>query len=651
MIPGSLGVMAQVSIGLLVAFLVLPFLLLRQDRRESPLLRALRAVVLALAAVFAVGFLLAVTSSVELATMGLVLGFTLVAAGWARRRQGDLERQRAARAQQTAKVLDAMDPGSEHSFATLALDALRHLWPWVVRTARRLGRAENFLSLVALGVIAWQQVPGLLGQAAPGTPDGYVQLLASKTIALNMGVYQTGTYPIGVPLVAALVATGFFFDPLNVLRFLGPLLALALPLAGALLALEIADSGWAAFTALALGGLSALPAIGQGTLEAWNPLSLHLAALMLLSGAAFTVRALRRDTARDGLWAGAAFFAATVAQPLAWPYAALLSLALGLPWLGRRPALRQAAFGLLGASLGLLPVAIGLLGGHAVSQSLLAPPPLPTAATPGWLAGGAGGALLLAAGLALTLPSIGRWRRLSDDAPLYLGLGLTVLALGALSLAPPGAPWGVTLTQGDFAGLIGLPILVGFTFSLVANRLQYPAAAQGLAMLLAVGGIASGAATAQPLARYEVQGSESTLQNITEAYQAYQWTVVSPTEQYSELLGKGWHVELTTFLAQLPQTVAADGRLAPAQWPRLPILSPDVFLFAPRVTADGLRPQPGDLGRPVPASLSAAENMGRDGAVLDAHAYAWAMAFLKAHPRSASVYFENPDLLVLHIHQ
>ncbi len=653
MIAGAaVGAALQVLVGLAVAFGVLPYVLLRRDPALSPFVRFWRALVLGSGAWLAGGFLLAAAASIELATVGLLVAFAIGLAAYLRSRQGSLAKQKAARDEQAAKMLDAMDPESQHSLASLALDAARQILPWLRHALTKLAKAENLLAFLVLALIALRQFPPLLAQSAPGTPEGYVQLLAAKTLALNMGLYSQGVFPVGVPLIAALMSTSFFLDPLNILRFLGPAVAVLLPLAAGLLALEVADSPWAVFTAAALTGLTVLPALGIGTVTVWHPLALHLGTLYLLVELAFCLRALQRSSPSAVPIAAVAGFAAVMSQPYLWPFAAGLPILLGLPWLrSRQIAARAMLAAFAGSTVALLPVAIGLLGHHPPAAILMAAPALPGAPPPEWLSGPGGVALLLAVGLVLSAVSLWRWRTLRDDAPLYLGIGLVLLAFGGACLLPLPGTLGSVLSLGDLPGLVALPLLSGIALSLVANRSQYPAAAQGLALLLAAGGIVAGFAPAQPLTRYEVPGSEAVLQKISGFLEAYQWTVISPTEQYSELLGKGWHVELVDFLAKVPLAVARKASLRPAAWPGLPILTSDTFLYVPLVTSDGIRPTTADRAAPLPTSLSAAENLGPAGAVLDAHAYAWAMAYHKAHPSSSSFYYRSPGLLVLWIRQ
>ncbi len=646
---GAAGAALQVTIGLATALALLPYILLPRLPQGPPLTALWRLLTAGAAIWLALGLLLALLSSIELATIGLALTLMIVAARYLHRRRLSQPQLQAARDERTASALDAMDPDTEHSFLSLTRDALAR-WARALRLAGlRLRRPENLVVLVVLVIVVWREFPAALGQVVPATPDGYEQLLAAKQIALNMGIYTTGAYPLGVPILAALLSTSFFFDPLNVLRFLGPLLALLQPLAAAALAAEIAESTWAAAVALTLVALTALPALGGGSLDAWYPLSAHAALVFLLAQGAFLVRSLRRGIPQDAWLACTAGFVAVLFEPLAWPYAALLAVGLGLPWIGRRRAgVRAALLALLGATVGFAPFAAALLTGHAPAATLLSSPAVSSSAVPGWLTGTGGLVVLAGSGLLMLLTALRAWRY--DDGPLFLGFGICMVAFAAEALLPIPPPLSVTLGVGGYVGFLAVPVLVGWLFSFAANQPQESRAAQGLAILLGAGALASGLMPVQATTRYEVPGSGVVTGRIETAYEAYQWTAISPTEQYSELLGKGWHVELRSFLRTVPLADAKNPRMLPRNWP-LQILSPDTFLYVPRITTDGLRPARADLAKSVPDSLAAAENLGPDGRVADAHAYAWAMAFLSAHPQSASVFFRGPDLLVLRIHQ
>lgn len=645
---------AQVTLGLLIWFVAVP--LWQWPRRgRSTLEKIFYSFTISVCVWLGLGYLLAMTSSVELATLLLLLAGLIAAHSYRSWRKdlrgGRQQERRERRTERTARLLDAMDPDSQHSFvAVVRQDAHSALAAGKLALKRYL-QPYNVLSAVAVAAILAQGIASVGGQYAPATPDGFTELLAAKTLTLNMGAYSLGTYPMGLPLMTAILSTVFFSDPMQILRFFGPWTALLVPLAAALCALAVADSGWASLAALVLTGLTFAPALGGGTGDVWVPLTLHLAAAFILLSVAFSVRFLRRQEMPDAWAAAAAAFASVLCQPLVAPLTILLPLLLMLPSARRinRPWLVPALVST--ASLfGLVPVLAGVAAGHPWLSALLIPLAATVAQVPAWLTGPSAIAFLGAAGLLSGLSAL-RMRSLpASDAGLFGGIALILLVLAVIAALPLPAPFSAVVHLGNVVGYVALPLLLGWIFALVADRSPYPRAAAGLAGLILVGTLAGAARPGQVLLADQLPGAAQVVTRIAGTFPAYSWTVVSPVQQYSEVLGKGWHVELITFLHKVPLADAGDAAFRLDLWTPLRIETPDIFMFVPLQDEGGARPRPSDAHLPLPATSSSAY-AGRAGLIVDAHAAEWARLFLQSHPHAARVFFRNRDLLVIWIHQ
>jgi hypothetical protein len=645
---------AAVSVGLLLWFVGVP-LWLWPRTGAPPLERVLYALVTSAGLWLGLGYLLALVSSIELATLMLLLAVVVAMRTYVRTRRDahgqKAEEQRQRRAERTAQLLDAMDPGARHSLAAIVRQEVQSLLATLRTALVRAARPYNVLSVAAILAILSQSIASVSHQYAPATPDGLTQLLAEKTLALNMGIYSLGTYPVGLPLIVAVVSTVFFSDPLQILRFIGPWISILLPLSAALCAGAMADSGWAGFSALVLTGLTFWPAIGFGSGNVWLPLSTHLATAFVVLSLAFSVRFLRRQENLD-IWAAAsAAFAAAITQPLVAPLTILLPLLLTLPSITHTPRTWALPAMTAAASLvGLLPLLAGVATGHPLVQTLIVPLAGPGGQVPAGLSGPFAEAGLGGAAIAIGWTALRIRIHPSGDASLFGGVALVIAGLVLATVLPLPVLWRDVLQFGDVVGSLAVPLMLGWGFSLVEEHSGYPRAAAGLTLVLVAGSIIGAARPGQSLPLDATPGAAQAVTRIADNFPAYAWTAVSPVDQYSVVLGKGWHVELVTFLRKVPLAEARDSAFRLDRWRPLRIETPDTFLFVPLREQSGERPTAQDLLHPLPPENSLAYT-GRAGLIVDAHAAAWAKAFLQSHPREAHVYWRTQDLLVLWIHQ
>jgi hypothetical protein len=534
------------------------------------------------------------------------------------------------------RLFDAFDPTGPNTLPRQLSRLVRNLGKHGRRLLSRLLYPPN---LAALLIVFWALGAALLyplWHASPAEARGYSYLLAVKTLFVNGGLYQGGLYPSGLFAVMAAIATVFFQDPLNVLRF-WPVLTLGLGLlfTGAL-ARELAGQRVALALAVALAALTSLGSWGWPDWSLQSPLELRFAAALVPGGLLFAVRYGRYGRGLDRLLAGAAAFAASAAEP--WAGAALLVASLSLladrrhsRWQGQAVVTELA-----GGALGLLPLLAGWVRHIPLTPLLWGYPLEPGPISPTLGRWGAG--LILAT---LAAATARRWRlRAGSGVPLFAGLCLL------LALSPPAA---LVVLGGGLMALSFTAYLPAWALSGVLGWREYRGA--GWAAAAGLFGVAFWLAPATPLPPIINQPPDTGVEylRIASHFPAYQWTIVSPALQYSEVLGRGWHFELSTFVQQYTLEEAGNPHFRLSRDAAHPIPTPNVFLF--------LEPWPEGLGRPVDAAdlrapLTATPSYsGEDLAAIEARGLAWAKAYLGAHPRTAHVYFRSPQLVVIWIQQ
>lgn len=508
-------------------------------------------------------------------------------------------------------------------------------------------------------------------QASPGAPLGYVHLLTAKNLGLDLGPFASGVLPLGLPALMAAISALFSLDPVNVLRSLVPLTACLIALAAGELSKRIGRSVWAGAAGAALVGLSTLPAVGAPFFHLTTPLAPELALAMALMATSFAwdvasdarEEITRSDaTDRDGAprWSRAGLYlslgAATALDP--WmgavalvPVGALVlwgdtGPGLRLPWQEGSPRVFLGA--VCAALLGTLPVVVGLffLGRPVLGAAWSPLVPLPTTA----------GALLPLAGVplgaaAVTFVGTSRAQRTREGAPARR-LAYALLMVSALTLAGPGFLRALA-TSNTLLGVDGVALATGSVFYALG---RWPLARPGDLARVAMASILCGALLfrhdPRTPSRYEPVGSGEAYLAISGSLPHFSWTIISPVDQYSEVLGRGFHVELAEFVRETSDRLAAQPSFRLGKGPDLRIRTPEVFLFVDlRPSGLGRAIRPSDAHLPLPPLGAASEYDGVGGAAIEARALAWADAYLRAHPRGAEVFLQTRDLLVLRIQQ
>lgn len=622
--------------------------------RAGGLTPVLTYAVVGLAVWIAIALVLAALRVVQLATLvsfGLVVPVGLHL--WRTRRQSDAPGAgpTALTAAPTAPTalaagLDLMEVPGRAALARVVRGTARWSRERLRVALAPLARpADLFLIAALLASLVWHLVP-YLTQAAPASPIGYEWLLSAKLLALNEGIWSAGVVPPALPAFMAVLSSLFSIDMLNTLRLAAPLAGLFVAAGAAALAESLSGSRWAAVVAVVAVGLSRLPGLGLVGWSLTDPLAPHLAAgaALLLLAAAARARRARAALGRLAPWAAA--FVCAAFDPLSAAIAFALAAAMVAAARPGRRALRALALTPVAGAAALIPPALGLVFGRtplAILWQAATPAPSP----PARLAG-----IALTAAIALAVlghAALYPAARASGRGRTQQALATALLVICALlALDPSGLAAGAL--EGGLPALVALPLGAAWFMSYSLRR--SPGAAAGGALVAVFALMIALPGPPSPLVRFEPAGSAATYLRIASAFPKYTWTIVSPVTQYPEVLGAGWHTELSRFVRDETLAEARNPRFRPDQARPLAITTPEIFLFVDLAPADLGRPiTPRDARLPLPPATAPDPYGGLEGAAIEARALLWAKAYLAAHPRSASVYTRTRTLLVVRIDQ
>lgn len=656
MLAAGLLYALRVTVSLLVAAVIAPLAIASPHRGASALVRFLSALTVGILFWMGLGFLLGALHVLELAPLVAV---SAVAALLVMRRRRTVADPKVGRDRKTSLALDAMDPDSAQSFRSILGGYGRTLASALGEVVSRLRDPATVVAAAALAYLVAVNMAGPLSQVSPGTPGGYNDLVAAKELAIGLGAFQGGVFPEGLQALVGTMSTLLFTDALNILRFIGVLGGLLLAVAAGALTDELTESRTAGVLVFVLVGLTAAAGISAPNWQLTLPLEVKWASAFVLVGLTFGIRHFRGRARRD-LWVTA--MAAVVASLVDPRVALILPVGLLALTMGHyaRPSpsgttWRPFLSGFAGVGAGALPLAVAHLAGAPWSLYMWSiAQPSPVLVSPVlFLFGGRGAIDAGALGVLIMMGSFlgsgaRRWRR-----PALFGLGLAVVAVVALGRLALPLPYDIqdAVSAGGMVGVLMVPAVVAWLFGGIVQEGHHVGAERLLALVVAIVCILTMPLSPTPLERFEPVGSGRAYLAISEGFPAYTWTIISPTAQYSEVLGHGWHVEIYQLLADDPLRMAERPGFRLRDNPRLPIDTADTFLYVylrpfglsrPFVRSDFTAPLP-----PLSSSIYA----GVDGAIVEAHALTWAKAYLRSHPKSSGVYFRNKDLMVLWIRQ
>lgn len=521
------------------------------------------------------------------------------------------------------------------------------VWRSRVRRGLQSLRARYGLIGLTLIVIAFLWAIGfgswpMLRQAAPGTPNGYVNLLRIASLTSNTGVYPAGVAPTGISAFGAALTTVFFLPPLDVLRFLYPLADVLTVAAVGALAQSVTQSGRTSALAMFLTSVSSLAHLGF-PINFESPLAMHWALILVLFSWAHTVEWFRQP---DRLRGGLVVLALLGTSLMSPPEALVAIVGIGAFAYSRRRdsgGWRLFMAGLAAVIAGLIPLAVGLATGHPLAPDGWLVVSFP-ALSPIWRAPSNQSFWVIWTALAVVALS---WRQ---RTPVTRSLGWTLAGLAVLAgLLANIASVAAMILWSDILGLLVLILALDLVMSWAKKWLDGPwtprLAYMGLAVLGAI--FPSGTVT---LRQYEPPLAAQTTLRIENNFPPYQWTIVSPVQQYSEVLARGWHEELSSFVSTYSLSEAQNPHYELKNDTRYPIVTPDVFIFVePHLFPSGQPLSRRDLRFSV--GSGALRYTGNSLKAIESRAFYWVLAYHRTHPRTSEFYVRSRNLMVLWIRQ
>lgn len=542
-------------------------------------------------------------------------------------------------------------------FGSLSLTWLR----WAVNPL------QGLLPLGVLGYSAWLRFNHSLTRPYLGASDAYVHLAWTKYLSAG-DIYKDGIYPYGYHAIISALERLTFMDPLLILRFVGPLGGLLMVLSVYYVArrycsgLEVP----AVLGAFVFGSGQGLPSIIWRQI---SPLPQEFAAIFFLPGVYFATRYAETRERRDLALFAECLGITVLIHPYASVYIVIaVAAVVALKALSGRDVLQTGAslalWGSVASVVGALPQAIGWAIGkkfHSLGYVLSSV----TAAAP-------------------SQGDLPLWGRILTgnmfiDVSMAVSVLLLAHILGTLVLGKARPPEAVSQAILPLLSLVmnllyrpaqfGLPSLMdpnrtGIFFSLVASviygifvhrvfRLLGPRllavpsrayVATGLTAL-AVFGLGFKYPSRPPTGvRLEYSAAVNNYLVIRGSFPALDWTIVSPVEQYSEVLNKGWHYESWEFVR--------DFTMEDARNPRFDLAIPTtyIFIYAEKV----LLP----TGQPVDLKL-AGESLPPPGknpdgqyyknvenrSIIQAKLLVWSREYMKSHS-NMSVFYEDSEMVV-----
>lgn len=156
---------------------------------------------------------------------------------------------------------------------------------------------------------------------------------------------------------------------------------------------------------------------------------------------------------------------------------------------------------------------------------------------------------------------------------------------------------------------------------------------------------------------FQTTGTTLTNLNIMEEYKNDTWTVISPVNNISMIMGNGYHYELSEFILEQEHWTAKKEIQIPTE---------HVFLYVEKMPIikygfEFERGDPAINNRPKITKEDALQNLSestkenyhyiRERNILMAKAYYWAEEYTKYFPKEIEVYYEDSELIVYRIQQ
>ncbi len=528
-----------------------------------------------------------------------------------------------------------------------------------------------FPVLILIGA-AWIRFKHSIIHAGYSAFDSYVHLIWLKYTGTNQ-IYYDSIYPHGYHAIISAIAKLTFIDPYWLIRFLGPINGMMLVLSVYYFSFKVTKSRTAALISLVVYGLvtdvSQFPSF---VVRQTAALPQECASIFILPGLYFLWTYLDGQKRSFLLLYAEALALAALIHPFAVFYfilwsVVLIIIAIPIKKLNIRLIFSILVYSFLSGIISLLPFLIGLLKGKEFDKGTS--PYIqtniifrkPTGSPIDFLS-----KLVthnpffdIALMVSLSLIIYAAVTKKKDLAITSLTISGCSIIMYLLYLAPRlNLP---QVTDSFRAGLLlalifsvlyasGFNMIENFLFSfswkLPTNVKQKLSQIGCIVLCLIV-------IYKFPVRDFDVRPIEydAAAENyvaVSNRFPILDWTIIGPTEQFQQAMGKGWHYEILRFVQKFDLAQAKDPKFV------IPIPTHHIFFYTER--------RPLHLGRVVMAA-DAERELEPEGnnpflqyyqnpvqrAIIEAKAISWIEAYQKSHP-NVSVFYEDADLKIYHIY-
>jgi len=560
-------------------------------------------------------------------------------------------------------------------------ESRRRLRQWLTRILGetwqqiKMGVRDPFYGLFPLAVFAGAAVIRFkhsVLHANFAASDSYVHLAWQKYLSLNQ-IYHDGVYPFGAHACLSALHKIFFIDPYWLTRFIGPLIGLLICLSVYYFALRITQNRAASLIAAAVFGLVTNPDFPSTVSRQITFVAQECAVVFVLPGLYFFWLYLKSEKRRYLVLFAEALSLTALIHPYSTVYlgiwsAVMIAGAFVIFKIGINRIVHYAIYSLAAVAFGLLPIAVGLLGGkgfHGSSARYVKE----------YIQTGS-----------LKLDVNGYLQRIITNNPFidYSLILIIVIFFGSIIfikkdkakvMLNTSIACITILTILHYRGEeLNLPILIdpyrtkiflsmvlvtvyscGLDFfvcflpdfsSLTAERIKNISYKTFVAMvcLLVLYVTPGGKIVASNL---EYEAAVLNYLVIKRDFKPLDWTIVGPAEQYQQVLGIGWHYDILRFVQRFtPEEVEKPGF-------KFPIPTHHIFVYVEK--------RPLFLGRPA-TEEDARKELEPEGEDLYKQYYlnpkqrviieAKAASLMEAYKRyhdNITVFYEDDNLKIYHI--
>jgi len=495
--------------------------------------------------------------------------------------------------------------------------------------------------------------------------DPYVHLAWVKYLGFNE-MYRDGIYCHGFQAIISAMCKLTFIDPYYIIRFLGPMTAVFLLLSIYYFAVKNLKNHYVGLVAVFIYGIYINNWFGFAIWRQMSALPQEYAAIFLLPGLHFFSLYIQNKTKRHLLLAGETFALSILIHPyVAIPMAIcyiIMYLCYPANLLNMKELARISAMMVLSLLVGVWPIVIGLLMGKSYYNMRYVTENMSTLQV-----NALSGQVLfftekmiyiyiiiVCVGLMLLYSTVLHKRINVSVRPqtyFFPAVASMVLLLQyyAKNLGLPQfmAPDRISVTMAILVPIIcGMPVIL---IDLFGNQKVSLNIYRGAAVIAIFSVMVLSMPVRIPKGEmYEYDQIVNAYLRIKDNYPSLNWTIVSPVEQYQEVLGFGYHYDLFEF-AQNVARPEKDGDVL------LTIPTDYVFFFIEKIPLGlGREINKGDFEKEIPKQVGPATEFyyrkPENRAILEAKVINWADEFSKKNA-GMSVFYEDDQVKIYMLKQ